>query len=499
MSSASKRSPSRTFIQLLNLFEPQTIRFNQRVFVNRNLRLPKICAVGFDMDYTLAVYTQDFERLAWELTLDTLIRDHGFPDAVRAFEYDPGFAIRGLIIDMGHGNIFKLDRHRHVGRAIHGTRPVGAQRRKTLYRRSPIIPSRRSYFQVDTLFSLTEAHLYAQYVDLMDQAPGRRLMQEYIDAYQAIRSSIDAVHRGGGELKRQVVANPARYLLLDPELAATLEQFRATGKDLFLLTNSGWEYTDAVMSHLLDDVLPGFSRWIDYFKVVVCSADKPGFFAGADELNPVPDAQRKGRAKVATGGSLRDLERALGVSGERILYIGDHIYGDILKSKKSSTWRTAMIIPEMASELRRLEGVRENQLKADRLFQNRLRLEVELNYQQRLLMSMMGVMESGCAQEGLHGPDMEEARCAGETNVAAIRMELEDVARELAATRRKVLAPFNPHWGMLFKEGAAQSMFGAQVEDYACLYTGKVSNFLSYSPDQYFRAARDIMPHETEL
>ncbi len=47
MSSASKRSPSRTFIQLLNLFEPQTIRFNQRVFVNRNLRLPKISAVGF--------------------------------------------------------------------------------------------------------------------------------------------------------------------------------------------------------------------------------------------------------------------------------------------------------------------------------------------------------------------------------------------------------------------------------------------------------------------
>ena len=372
MSSASKRSPSRTFIQLLNLFEPQTIRFNQRVFVNRNLRLPKVRAVGFDMDYTLAVYTLEFERLAWDLTLDVLVQDHGFPEDIRAFEYDPGFAIRGLIIDMGHGNIFKLDRHRHVGRAIHGTRPLGTQRRKTLYRRFPIVPSRRSYFQVDTLFSLPEAHLYAQYVDLMDRAPGRRLMQEYTDAYLAIRSSIDAVHRGGGELKRRVVADPVRYLNVDPELAATLEQFRATGKDLFLLTNSGWEYTDAVMSHLLDDVLPGFPRWLDYFKVVVCDAKKPGFFAGADELTPVRGIPRRCRARVTTGGSLRDLERALGVGGERVLYIGDHIYGDILKSKKSSTWRTAMIIPEMAHELRRLEGVRENQIKADRLFQSRL-------------------------------------------------------------------------------------------------------------------------------
>lgn len=499
MSSASKRSPSRTFIQLLNLFEPQTIRFNQRVFVNRNLRLPKICAVGFDMDYTLAVYTRAFERLAWDLTQDTLIADHGFPEAIRGFEYDPNFAIRGLIIDMGHGNLFKLDRHRHVGRATHGTRPLETRRRKTLYRRYPIVPSRRSYFQVDTLFSLHEAHLYAQYVDLMDRKPGRRLKQEYTDAYLAIRSSIDEVHRGDRELKRRVMEDPGRFLHVDPELAATLEQFRASGKDLFLLTNSGWEYTDAMMSHLLDGVLPGFTTWRDYFKVVVCDSKKPGFFGGAGELVPVPGTARRARGKVYTGGSLRDLERALGVGGERVLYIGDHIYGDILKSKKSSTWRTAMIIPEMADELQRLEGVRENRIKAERLFQNRLRLEVELNYQQRLLMSMMGFMESGCEQDGLQGPDMEEARRAGEANVAGIRDELDDVSQELAETRRKVLGPFNPLWGMLFKEGVAQSIFGAQVEDYSCLYTGKVSNFLSYSPDQYFRAARDTMPHETEL
>jgi hypothetical protein len=34
------------------------------------------------------------------------------------------------------------------------------------------------------------------------------------------------------------------------------------------------------------------------------------------------------------------------------------------------------------------------------------------------------------------------------------------------------------------------------VEQYACLYTSRVSNFLHYSPMQYFRSRRELMPHE---
>ena len=56
---------------------------------------------------------------------------------------------------------------------------------------------------------------------------------------------------------------------------------------------------------------------------------------------------------------------------------------------------------------------------------------------------------------------------------------------------------YNPHWGPLFKEGNENSRFGEQVEDYACLYTSRVSNFGQYSPLRYFRAPRDKMPHET--
>ena len=34
-----------------------------------------------------------------------------------------------------------------------------------------------------------------------------------------------------------------------------------------------------------------------------------------------------------------------------MLYVGDHIYGDILRSKKDTAWRTAMIIQELETEV----------------------------------------------------------------------------------------------------------------------------------------------------
>ena len=54
----------------------------------------------------------------------------------------------------------------------------------------------------------------------------------------------------------------------------------------------------------------------------------------------------------------------------------------------------------------------------------------------------------------------------------------------------------NAYWGLVFKEGNENSRFGEQVQDYADLYTSRVSNFLYYSPMQVFRSPRAAMPHE---
>src|SRR5207248_8644429 len=62
-------------------------------------------------------------------------------------------------------------------------------------------------------------------------------------------------------------------------LFRSLHKLRSGGKKLFVLTNSLWDYTDSVMSFLLDGRLPEYPSWRNYFDYVVVGAMKPAFFA----------------------------------------------------------------------------------------------------------------------------------------------------------------------------------------------------------------------------
>jgi len=50
-------------------------------------------------------------------------------------------------------------------------------------------------------------------------------------------------------------------------------------------------------------------------------------------------------------GSCDVFSALIGAKGRDVLYCGDHIYGDILKSKKIRGWRTFLVVPEMTHEL----------------------------------------------------------------------------------------------------------------------------------------------------
>ena len=499
MANHGDRFPTEALLQLLNHFQPSSIRYSRRVFVNRNLRLKNIQAVGFDMDYTLAIYKPAFDLLAWKLALRRLVEDFDFPAQVFDFEYDPTFALRGLVIDMLAGNIIKLDRHRHVSTAYHGTRPLAKEARSALYRKNRLHLSKPTYFLVDTLFSLPETHLYAQMVDWLD-AQGEASSDAYHHAYQCIRQAVDGIHRDG-TLKEAVLEDLGRYVTRDDDVAHTLEQFIYSGKKLFLATNSDWPYSQAVMSFLLDGRLSAFPLWHDYFEHIIVEARKPEFFTKRRPLKAEKLAPEELRHKVFRGGNLRQFEGLLQCTGESVLYIGDHIYGDILRSKKSSTWRTAMIIPEMEQELAGLAAVREETHKWEALSERREQLEVEANYQQRLLGSLLNLDElrgpRGPDNDGRHdGLPIARVSEACERNITEIRNELERVEQQIAANKTLVLKPFNPHWGRLFKDGTGHSVFGEQVGVWAGLYTSRLANFLSYSPIHYFRAGSDLLPHE---
>jgi 5'-nucleotidase len=125
----------------------------RQIFVNRNLRMDKIEVVGFDMDYTLAIYQLlHLEQLEFDMTVERLIADRGWPDRLRQLRYDAEFVIRGLVIDKLTGNIFKMDRHNHVGRAYHGLAPVPREERYRVYRDERVGLSSPRFAWIDTLF-----------------------------------------------------------------------------------------------------------------------------------------------------------------------------------------------------------------------------------------------------------------------------------------------------------------------------------------------------------
>lgn len=39
------------------------------------------------------------------------------------------------------------------------------------------------------------------------------------------------------------------------------------------------------------------------------------------------------------------------VRSKKLLYVGDHMFADILRSKRTLGWRTCLIVPELESEM----------------------------------------------------------------------------------------------------------------------------------------------------
>lgn len=482
---------------------------SRRVYVNRNLRMDEIDMIGFDMDYTLALYNQpNLESLSIACTLDKLIAKRGYPEEIRQLHFDAEFAVRGLVVDRRYGNIFKADRYGHVGRVYHGKKILPKDERHRLYRLERIRLSSPRYAWIDTLFALPEAAMYASVVDWMESKSGGQAVR-YGKIWQDIRECIDEAHRDES-MKRTIKANLGDYIIRDPELAPTLHKFRSSGKRLFLLTNSAWDYTDAVMTHLLGQSLPAYPTWRSYFDIVIAAGQKPAFFTDRKEFLEIDSTGNiKGthsgpfqRNRIYQGGNIHDFEASAGVRGDHVLYIGDHIYGDMLRAKKSSVWRTAMILQELEQELLTVEDKKTAIERVDNLERQVIRIDSEISYQQMLLKSLQKLSEAG-AQSGddkeplAHSAStVEAAKHEAKRRLDELRTAMKQASDELETLDHDVDRAFNKYWGAIFREGTENSRFGEQVEDYACVYTSRVSNFLAYSPLRYFRSPRDHMPHE---
>ena len=483
--------------QLRSRYSPWRYR---QIYCNRDLVPDRVRWIGFDMDYTLAIYRRNpLDEVVHGLTVQRLT-ESGYPAAALNIPFDPDFAIRGLVVDKSNGNILKMDAHYFVGKGLHGTRPLEKKELEE-YRRHPPHFGRKRFALVDTLFELPESYLFASMVDVLETSG---VPCDYERLALDVRTTIDTIH-ADNSLKSQVMADPERFLFRDPELGATLERFRSAGKKLFLMTNSWGQYTDAVMSFLLGSGRDGEKNWRDYFDIVITAASKPNFFRGNEPFHILDDNyQPNGSTRedlrpgvLYHGGNLNDFERNIGLSGDEVLYIGDHIYGDILRSKRDSAWRTAMIIPEIETELRVRHRVRDTIREWNELEHELRQVADQLSFDTDLLERLRTTGEIVLRSDD---PMASAAHASSllQNDLARLTDRYHHLVSRCRTYEKQVDANFHPVWGSLMKEGNEHSIFGSQVESYACLYTSRVSNFLAYAPTHYFRSPPDMMPHEID-
>jgi 5'-nucleotidase len=476
---------------------PSLLPRSNRIYVNRSLRFDLVSMVGFDMDYTLAIYRQDeMDRLSIEATAAKLV-ELGYPEHLRTMRYRADFPIRGLLIDRKLGNVLKMDRYRYVKKAYHGMRELSREERQEHYHARPLRTGSERYHWVDTLYALSEVAVFAAAIDELERAgeavdPGK--------LFDDIRRSIDLAHRDGS-IVSTIANDPERYLARDPDLAPTFHKLRSAGKKLFLLTNSQPDYTEKVMSYLFDGSREGYPSWRAFFDIIVTAAVKPRFFMEDDipfePAEPGLAAPERGfeRGRIYRGGCLERFRELAEVEGDRVLYVGDHIYGDVLRAKKETAWRTTMIVQEMDQELRVHDEVTPMLERMDDLESLGDLLHEELRMRTAALRRVSRDLDVA-RDEGRTVSDLDAKRLHHKRAIDRIKARLRDLASEHDDLEARVDKSFHPFWGSLFKAGPEVTLFGDQVEQYACLYTDRVSNFLHYSPVHYFRSPRDRMPHE---
>ncbi|TRY85020.1 hypothetical protein DNTS_026931, partial [Danionella cerebrum] len=454
---------------------------HHRIFVNRSLAMEKIKSFGFDMDYTLAgeknrvearVYkSPEYESLGFDLTVERLV-SIGYPQELLNFVYDPTFPTRGLVFDTMYGNLLKVDAYGNILVCAHGFNFMRGPEIRELYPNKFIQRGDTERFYIlNTLFNLPETYLFACLVDFFTSCSRYAscemgfkdgdLFMSFKSMFQDVRDAVDWVHFKGS-LKEKTVENLEKYVVKDAKLPLLLSRMNEVSK-VFLVTNSDYKYTDSGSPH---------RPWQSYFDLILVDAKKPVFFGEGTVLRQVDTTT--GRLKIGTytgplqhgivysGGSSDIVCDLLGAKGKDILYIGDHIFGDILKSKKRQGWRTFLVIPELAQELH--------------VWTDKSSLFEELQSLDIFLAELYKHLDSSSNER----PD-----------ISSLQRRIKKVTHDMDMCYGMM--------GSLFRSGSRQTLFASQVMRYADLYAASFINLLYYPFSYLFRAAHVLMPHESTV
>lgn len=453
------------------------------IYVNRTLNMKQIAAIGFDMDYTLVRYDSEaFEGMTYKEIQKKLIELKNYPECIKDLKFKFNLAIRGLVIDKPHGNILKLSSFSKVKHAYHGLTEMDFKTQQKIYQGLVIDLNDSERFSiVDTTFSISYCVLYMQLVHLKNSKPELNL-PDYKTIEQDIMEGLDTSHRDGS-LKGEVKKNVKKYIIQDQTSVEALERFKKHGKKLWVITNSDYEYSKLLLDYSITPFLKSHKHWSELFNLVVTAATKPKFFTDKMPLlqvDPKTGLMRNHHGKIEDGvyqgGNAQTIQKSSGLSGEQILYLGDHIYGDVLQIKKTCNWRTALVIDELLSETERLEESAPLSSQINTLMTQKVQLEQKLDQ--------------------VFDVEIEKGKKAPKDKVQAHFKKIEAVDKKIGKLIRAYSQFFNPYWGETMRAGVEPSRLAGQIEKYACIYMAKISDFADYSPRTYYRPRKKTLPHE---
>lgn len=453
----------------------------QNVYINRTLNMKKISCIGLDMDHTLIRYkSEKFEGLAHKIMVEKLVADKGYPKSILALEFHWDRAIRGLVIDRARGNLLKLSRHAAIRQSYHGTEPIGFAEQKHWYVSKYIDLKDKAYDKVDTTFSISYAGLFAQLVDLKDSS--ETTLPDYAQIAIDLNAVLDSAHRDG-HLKNVVAKDLSNFIVKDPDVVKGLERYIQHGKKIFLATNSDFWYTKLLLDYAINPYLKKHKTWQELFTFVITNAKKPEFFFGTtpfqrldSETGAVIKNDKTLTPGVYSGGNATAFTNELHLDPDEILYIGDHIYGDIVRLKKDCAWRTALVVEELEDEVKNLKNSSPISKQINRLMDKKIPVEIEID---KLISKRI---ESGKAKE--------------EEKIDKLIKVSHSLDKKIGPLIRKQQSTFNPYWGEVMRVGIEESYFAYQVDRFACIYMAKLSDLLHISPRTYFRSTKRPLPHE---
>ncbi|KAK3095658.1 hypothetical protein FSP39_017226, partial [Pinctada imbricata] len=386
----------------------------------------------------------EYETLGFDLLKNKMV-DIGYPAAIKDFVYDPNFPIRGVWFDSHYGNILKVDAFGNILVCVHGFQFMRANEMHSFYP-NKFVQKDASRFRIfNTLYDLPVIYLLACIVDFFSNHPDYTrtdrgvksgdILMTYQSIFQDVQTACEYVHDKDGPLKSETVKDLEKYVIKEEKLGLLLDRMRSHGGKVFLATNSGYRYTNR--------------EWTSYFDYIIVDSRKPLFFGEGTILRQVDRetgslhiGSHTGpiqTGKIYSGGSVDVFAEMTGSFKKEVLYFGDHIFGDILKSKKGHGWKTFLVVPEMSQEL------------------------------------MVWTKKK----------DLFE--------------KLEDLEAEIGEMYRNLDSSSESKPDISHIQNAMKSSFASQVMRYADLYAASVMNLLHYPLSYAFRAPSMLMPHESTV